>query len=74
MSPNDLSEEEMRLALFGSSPSPVAQCVAKPLDAIVVSKPQPPAQPRKPVTSGVGKLRVVLHVTKVYERGRGVYV
>ncbi|WP_189659259.1 hypothetical protein [Pseudomonas amygdali] len=68
-----LTEEQMRVALFGSATSPVGQAVSRPPVA---------AQPRSPVAkskadksrSSSHKLRVTLHVTKEFEGDVEVFI
>ncbi|QXI30616.1 hypothetical protein [Pseudomonas vanderleydeniana] len=64
---NDLSEEEMRLALFGSS-RPSAEPIAPPAPEpeVVVTPAAPPK--RRPVAKALSpKLRVILHATREFE-------
>lgn len=64
----ELSEEEMRKALFGASVDPVT-----PKTAPVVDTTSPPAAPspatrtKKNTGYHTSKLRVTLHVSKVYD-------
>ncbi|NWA02769.1 hypothetical protein [Pseudomonas gingeri] len=70
---NELSEEEMRLALFGPSspsaepvPAPAPKSEPKP-EPTFVSTP-PPAPKRRPVAKALSpKLRVTLHATREFE-------
>ncbi len=67
-----LSEEEMRRALFGSSEPSIAQPPKpqepqEPQEPTIVSMPRANARPRKATKSLSPKLRVTLHVTKVFE-------
>lgn len=62
---DELNEEDMRLALFGSP---------KQSDPVVLAKPQPSPTPRlnsKPLSP---KLRVTLHVTKDFEGDVSVFI
>jgi len=64
----ELSEEEMRLALFGPS-TPVAESIPSPA-ADVEFVPTPPARSptRQPASKPLSpKLRVTLHATKEFE-------
>ncbi|KPA91346.1 MULTISPECIES: hypothetical protein [Pseudomonas] len=64
---NVLSEEEMRLALFGSlrpSAEPISPQVPEPK---LVVTPAAPAKPRPVAKALSPKLRVILHATKEFE-------
>lgn len=62
----DLSEDEMRQALFGSSNSPVPSSRPSPQQATVpAAEPKPKLKPSNKL--GSPKLRVTLHVTKEFE-------
>lgn len=63
----ELSEEEMRQALFGSSNQPLPESPPKWLEPEAVAKPQPNPKPRSVAKPLSPKLRVVLHVTKEFE-------
>src|SRR5476651_64386 len=72
---SNLSEEEMRLALFGpSTPSETPPLPVEP-EAVIAPPPPPPPKPRpagkKPLSP---KLRVTLHVTKEFEGDVEVFV
>lgn len=62
----ELSEEEMRLALFGSSSQTWHQPPEEP-EPMVVSRPQPNPKPQSVSKALSPKLRVTLHVTKEFE-------
>jgi hypothetical protein len=70
----DLSEEEMRQALFGSSSQPVAESPPKRLEPEALTKPKPSPKPRSVSKPLSPKLRVVLHVTKEFEGDVEVFV
>lgn len=63
----ELSEEEMRQALFGSSNQPVPELPPKRVEPEALAKPQPSPKPRSVAKPLSPKLRVVLHVTKEFE-------
>lgn len=69
----ELSEEEMRRALFGSS-NPVTAQPFKPQKPTLVAIPPVNARPRKAAKPLSPKLRVTLHVTKVFEGDTEVLV
>jgi hypothetical protein len=60
----ELSEEEMRQALFGSLNQSHTQSPPNRLEPVVLAKPQPNPKPRSVAKSLSPKLRVTLHVTK----------
>jgi hypothetical protein len=65
----ELSEDEMRRALFGASTDPVEPTAPSAAPEIVLSQPTANPTPRAKKTSSyhTSKLRVTLHVSKVYE-------
>lgn len=65
-----LSEEEMRAALFGTAITSVGKSDRLPESKSQLS-PSPQAPSSKPLVS---KLRVTLHVTKVYEGAQELFV
>ena len=70
----ELSEEEMRHALFGSSNQHVPESPPKRAEPEAVAKPLPGPRLRtvgKPLSP---KLRVVLHVTKEFEGDVEVFI
>ncbi|WP_074758329.1 hypothetical protein [Pseudomonas abietaniphila] len=73
---NDLTEEEMRRALFGPSPAPTAQPVTPTIEIQVQDAPPQKQQPSKPKSSKppAGKIRVTLRVGNVYEGATEVFV
>ena len=64
---SELSEEEMRQALFGSSIQPEPESPPKKLEPDALAKPQPSPKLRSVAKPLSPKLRVVLHVTKEFE-------
>jgi hypothetical protein len=72
----DLSEEEMRKALFGASVDPVTPKVTAPVVDITTTSPAPSPATRPKKTTGyhTSKLRVTLHVSKVYDGEVEVFV
>jgi hypothetical protein len=65
----DVSEEEMRKALFGASVDPVTPNATAPvLDTTSPPPtPSPTTRPKKTTGYHTSKLRVTLHVSKVYD-------
>ncbi|WP_223507742.1 hypothetical protein [Pseudomonas sp. BF-B-25] len=72
----ELSEEEMRKALFGSSVDPVTTKAAAPSvdTAPIQATPSPASRPKKITGYHTSKLRVTLHVSKVYDGEVNVFV
>lgn len=72
----ELSEEEMRKALFGASADPVTPPVPSSAPAIPISQQAASPTPQAKKASGyhTSKLRVTLHVSKVYEGDIDVFV
>lgn len=72
----ELSEEEMRKALFGATTDPVTP--PAPSSTPAVPRPQPAANPTPLAKKASGyhtsKLRVTLHVSNVYEGDIDVFV
>lgn len=62
----ELSEEEMRHALFGSSSQPIPESPPKQLEPESLAK-QPSPKSRSVAKPLSPKLRVVLHVTREFE-------
>jgi|SRR5471030_144759 len=69
----ELSEEEMRQALFGSSSQPISEAPPKQLEPEALAK-QPSPKPRSVAKPLSPKLRVVLHVTKEFEGDLEVFI
>jgi hypothetical protein len=65
----ELSEEEMRKALFGASVDPVTPKATVPVVDTTSTPPIPSRAPRPKKTTGyqTSKLRVTLHASKVYD-------
>lgn len=61
-----LSEEDMRRALFGSAASPIKE--------IALQLPAATSLPVRRSMSLVSRLRVTLHVTKIYEGPEEVFI
>lgn len=70
----ELSEEEMRQALFGSSNQSDPQSPPNRLEPVVLAKPQPSPKPRSVAKPLSPKLRVTLHVTKNFEGDVEVFI
>jgi hypothetical protein len=70
----ELSEEEMRQALFGSSTQSDPQPSPKRLEPEVRAKSQANSKSRSFVKSLSQKLRVILHVTKDFEGDVEVFI
>jgi hypothetical protein len=72
----ELSEEEMRKALFGASADPVTPPAPSPSPAVPRSQSaaNPTALAKKASGYHTSKLRVTLHVSKVYEGDIDVFV
>ncbi len=70
----ELSEEEMRQALFGFSSQPLPESPPKRLESRALAKPQPSLKPRPIAKPLSPKLRVVLHVTKEFEGDVEVFI
>lgn len=70
----ELSEEEMRLALFGSSNQSDPQLSTEKPEPEVVSKAEPRPKPRSFAKSLSPKLRVTLHVTREFEGDVEVFI
>ncbi|MEX5688899.1 hypothetical protein [Pseudomonas silesiensis] len=72
----ELSEEEMRKALFGASVDPVVPKPAAPVinTLLTAADPTPASRPKKTTGYHASKLRVTLHVSKVYEGDVDVFV
>lgn len=69
-----LSEEEMRLALFGSPNPSDPQPHPEKQEPVIVSKPLPDPKPRSVAKPLSPKLRVTLHVTKEFEGDVEVFI
>lgn len=65
-----LSEEEMRAALFGNAVASTGEPLRQPLDNLELIR----AVKRTSSKPSVSRLRVTLHVTKVYEGPIEVFV
>jgi hypothetical protein len=73
----ELSEEEMRKALFGASVDPVTPKATAPvvdIPSTPVAAPSPTTRPKKTTGYHTSKLRVTLHVSKVYDGEVDVFV
>ncbi|MFL1547321.1 hypothetical protein [Pseudomonas sp. O39] len=72
----ELSEEEMRKALFGTSTDTVTPPVPSSAPALPILQSAASQSPQAKKTSGyhTSKLRVTLHVSKVYEGDVDVFV
>ena len=70
----ELSEEEMRLALFGSSKQSEPQLSTGKPESEVVSKAEPSPKPRSFSKCLSPKLRVTLHVTREFEGDVEVFI
>ncbi|MBT0622541.1 hypothetical protein KIH32_01385 [Pseudomonas fluorescens] len=70
----ELSEEEMRQALFGSSSQPVTESPPKRLEPEALTKPQSSPKPRSVAKRLSPKLRVVLNVTMEFEGDVEVFI
>ncbi|MDI1328902.1 hypothetical protein [Pseudomonas sp.] len=70
----ELSEEEMRQALFGSSIQPVPESLPRRVEQEALAKPQPKPNPRTVAKPLSPKLRVVLRVTKEFEGDVEVFI
>lgn len=72
----ELSEEEMRKALFGASVDPVTPKATAPVVDTTLTPPAPSPAIRPKNTTGyhTSKLRVTLHVSKVYDGEVEVFV
>ena len=70
----DLSEEEMRLALFGSSNQSEPQLSTEKPESEVVSTAEPSPKPRSFSKCLSPKLRVTLHVTREFEGDVEVFI
>lgn len=70
----ELSEDEMRQALFGSSLQSDPQSSPKELEPFVLAKPQLSPKPRSFAKPLSPKLRVTLHVTKDFEGDIEVFI
>ncbi|ROM89394.1 hypothetical protein [Pseudomonas brassicacearum] len=71
---SELSEEEMRQALFGLSNQSDPQSSPKRLEPLVLEKPQPSPKFRSIAKPLSPKLRVTLHVTKEFEGDVEVFI
>ncbi|MBT2374410.1 hypothetical protein [Pseudomonas fluorescens] len=69
----ELSEEEMRQALFGSSNQPILEAPPKQLEPESLAK-RPSPKPRAVAKPLSPKLRVVLHVTREFEGDVEVFI
>lgn len=70
----ELSEEEMRQALFGSSNPTVPEIPPKRIEPEALAKPLPSPKPRSVAKPLSPKLRVLLHVTKEFEGDVEVFI
>ena len=70
----ELSEEEMRLALFGSSNQSEPQLSTEKPESEVVSTAEPSPKPRSFSKCLSPKLRVTLHVTREFEGDVEVFI
>lgn len=72
----ELSEEEMRKALFGASVDPVTPKATTPVvdTTSTPSTPSPATSPKKITGYHTSKIRVTLHVSKVYDGEVEVFV
>lgn len=70
----NLSEEEMREALFGVSSNPAPEPTPEIPEPVAVAKQQPSPKPRSVVKTLSPKLRVTLNVMKEFEGEVEVFV
>ncbi|MCK9712296.1 hypothetical protein LT706_12260 [Pseudomonas syringae pv. syringae] len=72
----ELSEEEMRKALFGATADPVIpkQTTVRPETSAAPVPPAPASSTRRSAGYRSSKLRVTLHVSKVYEGEVDIFI
>lgn len=74
MMSTELSEEEMREALFGVSSNTAPEPTLEMPEPVALAKPQPSPKPRSAGKALSPKLRVILNVTKEFEGEVEVFV